>query len=223
MTTATVPAPAACPDDLPDSLRFVVEGLSAEPAPDDPTPPALRLKRLIVDAGVTAEDLAPWADFDCPDADSYGRKLVYDGGHFEIMAMSWRPGDCSAVHDHGYTEWGAVQVFGPAEHAVFAVTPESVTNVSRTAQPPGRVMVVDHEMVHQMKNPTDEPFLSLHIYGCPDRDGDVTADARVFDLARGEVQITGGGVFYALPEDKIDQRKPCPQPGFYEWLHDSVQ
>jgi len=56
---------------------------------------------VVLNAGISAQDLMPWADFHHPIADSYGRKLVFDGGHFEVMVMSWLPGDFSAIHDHG--------------------------------------------------------------------------------------------------------------------------
>ncbi|MBK8652429.1 MAG: hypothetical protein IPN20_00430 [Haliscomenobacter sp.] len=51
--------------------------------------------------------ITPWADFDHPDADSYGRKMAYKGPNFEIMVMSWKPGDFSSIHDHGHTQWGS--------------------------------------------------------------------------------------------------------------------
>ena len=58
-------------------------------------------RQCVLDANLRAEDLTAWADFDHPVEDSYGRRLVYDGGDFEIMVMSWAPGDFSAIHDHG--------------------------------------------------------------------------------------------------------------------------
>jgi hypothetical protein len=54
-----------------------------------------------------------------PPGDSYGRKLIARGPHFELMLMSWMPGDCSAIHDHGRAEWGAVRYFGATDHIVF--------------------------------------------------------------------------------------------------------
>ena len=44
-------------------------------------------------AEVAVEDLRPWANFDHPAGDSYGRKLVAQGENFELMVMSWLPGD----------------------------------------------------------------------------------------------------------------------------------
>ena len=59
--------------------------------------PQLKFKELVVNCQITSQALMPWADFDHPVADSYGRQLVHHGGHFEVMVMSWLPGDCSAI------------------------------------------------------------------------------------------------------------------------------
>ncbi len=211
-------APLESSQDLPPSLAAICRALEAR---RDLT--AIEAKAIVNEAGVTPDDLQPWVRLDHPETDSYGRALVHDGGFYEIMVMSWRPGDYSAIHDHGHTQWGAVQVLGPADHAVFAVDAESLTNISRNRLTPGRILAVDHNLVHQMGNPTEEPFLSLHVYGSADRTSSVTADARVFDLSRAEIQYTDGGVFYALPDEAITSRRPCPDPGFYAWLFDTVQ
>ncbi|MCB0638640.1 MAG: hypothetical protein KDC54_18545, partial [Lewinella sp.] len=99
---------------LPVSLQQIARQLAAQhPAR------AAAVRKIVLEAQVQPADLAPWADFDHPVSDSYGRKLVYKADNFEIMVMSWRPGDFSTIHDHGHTQWGAVQIFGPAEHATF--------------------------------------------------------------------------------------------------------
>ncbi|MCF6360070.1 MAG: hypothetical protein L3J29_04830, partial [Cyclobacteriaceae bacterium] len=60
-------------------------------------------------ANITVADLEPWADYIHPVKDGYGRKLAYHTNTFEVMIMTWNPGDFSSVHNHGYTQWGAVQ------------------------------------------------------------------------------------------------------------------
>ncbi|MEN1679574.1 MAG: methyltransferase domain-containing protein [Planctomycetota bacterium] len=203
---------------LPASLQAIVDALTGA---TDVTPH--HVKKIVEEANVQPEDLAPWADFDHPSADSYGRVMAYDGGSFEVMVMSWRPGDYSAMHDHGYTMWGAVQVFGAAEHAVCAQDIDKLVTLSRVRLSPGRVMAVTHDLVHQMGNPTDEQFLTLHVYGHNDRQGGITGDARVFDFGRQEVQTTDGGVFYSLPGDSVKTRTPSPEPDYYTRLFDMVQ
>lgn len=154
-------------------------------------------------ANIQAADLQFWADFEHPIADSYGRHLVHDGGDFEIMVMSWSPGDFSAIHDHGSAQWGAVQSFGDAEHAVFAMDNMQLSTVSIDPFPPRTINAVDHDLIHQMGNPSDRPFLSLHVYGSAKHDGAITGDARIFDLHQKCIQYTDGGVFFGLPDPQI--------------------
>lgn len=165
-----------------------------------------QIKAIVENANITSAELMPWADFDHPVADSYGRKLVYDGGHFEIMVMSWMPGDFSAIHDHGATQWGAVQCFGVAEHYIYRFTNDLLRTLERAHYTPGMVRAVDHSLIHQMGNSSNEPFLSLHVYGCAQPNPSITANARIFDLLEGSIQYTDGGVFFCLPEDQINQR-----------------
>ncbi|MCB0579660.1 MAG: methyltransferase domain-containing protein [Phaeodactylibacter sp.] len=203
---------------LPASLRYIVEKLEERKE----WKPA-EVRRIVLEAGVRQEDLEPWADYGHPATDSYGRRLIYAEGNFEMMAMSWAPGDFSAIHDHGYTQWGAVQVFGPAEHAAFRVDEGRISTLSRTQFNPGDVVGVSHTLVHQMGNPTDGYFMTLHVYGRPEDIDNVTGDARVYDLERETIQRVDGGVFYALPEEEVKWTEPGPRPDFPTRLRHMVE
>lgn len=204
---------------LPRALAFIATHLKEEP----PTHPG-QMVRLLRRAEVRAEDLAPWADFDHPVQDSYGRKLVYKEAGFEIMVMSWRPGDFSAIHDHGFTQWGAVQVFGPAEHATFREEDEMLYTLARWRMEPGEIVGVSHKLVHQMGNPTRNTFfLSLHVYGTSEPVAHVTGMARLFDLETAQIHRVNGGVFFALPPDEYVQSVPGPKGDFATRLRHMVE
>lgn len=203
---------------LPFAIQDLIRALEAE---TDLTP---RLaQELLIKAGLKEEDLKPWADFDHPVADGYGRKMVYDGGCFEMMCMSWNLGDFSGIHDHGYTQWGAVQIFGPAEHAVFMVCDGEITTLSRAPVQPGTAVAVGNQLIHQMGNPSNTRFLTFHLYGCYGRNHGITADARVYDLVESTIKRTDGGVFYLLAENQIKKREPAPEPDFLTGLRDQVE
>ena len=187
--------------DLPPSLDRLLKNIRASAML---TPEIAR--QCAIEAKIEVRDLLPWADFKHPVADSYGRQLVYDGGTFEIMVMSWLPGDFSAIHDHGATEWGAVQCFGEAEHYTYKLENGILSTLKRTDYIPASVKQVDSDLIHQMGNPGEAPFLSLHIYGSESSEGGVTSNARIFDLFEGSIQLTDGGVFFGLPESQINQR-----------------
>ncbi len=210
MLTKNSPADVAAIEQLPQSLRRIADRLNQERVlkPSE-------MRRIILEAEVRLQDLEPWADFDHPVADSYGRRLVYKGGHFEIMVMSWRPGDFSTIHDHGYTQWGAVQVFGPAEHATFRMDDGRLYTLSRSVMEAGEAIGVSHSLIHQMGNPTtDTFFLTLHVYGEPEDIDNVTGDARVFDLENSTIQRVDGGVFFALPPEEVKRTEPGPVADF---------
>jgi predicted metal-dependent enzyme (double-stranded beta helix superfamily) len=198
---------------LPERLQSLVATIDAAEVIDSRS-----AAQFLAQAGITADDLAAWADYDHPAADSYGRKMVYDGGYFEIMVMSWHDGDMSGIHDHGHTQWGAVQLFGAAEHATFAIEDGRMCTTSRTVCRPDTVLPVDNDLIHQMGNVGQPEYLTLHLYGCPDRDGDVTGDARLYDVDSRAVDVTGGGAFFAPVADAVDRREPGVDADFPTWL-----
>ncbi len=172
---------------------------------------------LVTDAGVRATDLTAWADFGHDPRDSYGRRLITADGGVELMVMSWLPGDTSAIHDHGRAAWGAVQVFGPAEHRVYRADAMSIREVSCERAAPGRVFVVGPALIHQMVSPqeTAAPWLSLHLYGGdPEAGLAVTRDTRLYDPAEGVIRHTDGGAFIAPGADQFDgiERGPVGDP-----------
>ncbi len=196
---------ADSPLSLSPALERLVSSLERR-APASPEEAAAR----IADPALGPADLAPWADFLHPATDSYGRRPVRIGERFELMVMSWAPGDYSAIHDHGATQWGAVRYFGPADHAVFCLAGGRLSLAHRSRTPVGSVASVDASLVHLMGNPTETPFLSLHLYGCDAPTHSITGGARIFDCFERRIQRTDGGVFFVLPEEQIERREPAP-------------
>ncbi|MEA5470488.1 cysteine dioxygenase family protein [Spirulina sp. 06S082] len=186
---------------LPASLQSLIHRIQGQ---IQLTPKTIR--DCLLAANINPQDLLPWADFAHPMADCYGRNLVYDGGFFEIMVMSWRDRDYSAIHDHGATEWGAVQCFGPAEHYTYQLEEGILSTLEKCDFVPGEVKLVDRSLIHQMGNLSGECFLSLHVYGFNLPEGTITGNARLFDLWEGCIQHTDGGVFFGLPEAQINDR-----------------
>jgi len=170
------------------------------------------IKEFVERAQVTAEDLVEYQDFDHPVEDGYGRKMIYHGDKFEIMAMSWNPGDYSSIHNHGYTQWGIVQAFGNAHHFIFKIKDAVLSYAKKEILTTGAITKVVNAMIHQMGNPSTERFMTLHIYGCTQNDGKITADAKNYELEYNRVSHTTGGAFFNLPADQIYDFEPCPVP-----------
>ncbi len=165
----------------------------------------------VSECDVRAEDIERWVDYDYPVSDSYGRKMVHNGGFFEVMIMSWKPGDYSGIHDHGKAEFGAVKIFGVAEHAIFKLEKQKLTTISREIVKSGTTLKVTPSLIHQMGNPGESNFFTLHVYGNMNLESGITNEARIFDYSRNELLFVNGGIFYLLPENEIVHRKKLPE------------
>ena len=157
---------------------------------------------LMKQAQITEEDLQPWEDYGHPIKDGYGRKLAYHTDKFEVMIMTWNPGDYSCVHDHGYTQWGAVQVFGDVMHQSYTNVGGSFRLSSKEVLPYGSIVKVNNVLVHQMGNVTTKPYLTLHMYGANEPHETVTADMKVYELESGLIRKTSGGAFFNLTDEE---------------------
>ena len=188
---------------LPRSLRRIVAAAQTDGI-QSPADAADMLRY----SGVTPLDLMPWASFDHSVLDSYGRRPVMVGPNFELMVMSWGSGDFSAIHDHSHSQWGAVMYFGHAEHAIYDNSGDRLRTHERTMMHPGQINEVNHDLIHQMGNSTEERFLSLHLSGCVNPVDGGTGGARIFNLLNNEIQLTGGGAFYCLPASQVNARMP---------------
>lgn len=196
---------------LSKGLEALVQDLSTALEKEGNLSP-LRACEIVSAAKITAEDLEPYADFDHPIADCYGRKLVADNGCFEVMVMSWNPDHYSSIHNHGYTQWGVVQVFGNTHHMIYHVKDNELRFSKKEILTPGGVVKVNNKFIHQMGNATTGRYMTLHVYGCNDRDEGITADAQNYDLEFNRMSQTTGGAFFNLPEDEIYNFAPGPKP-----------
>ena len=160
------------------------------------------------------KDLENWIDYNYPASDSYGRKMVHDGGFFEVMVMCWKPGDYSAIHDHGEAEFGVVKVFGDTEHAAFEIVNQKLITLGRTIIEAGTTLEIAPSLIHQMGNPGDRNSFSLHIYVNQAAEGNITGDSRIYDYSRNAILRVDGGAFYLLPESEIKSREPLPEADY---------
>ncbi len=172
---------------------------------------------LMAKAQITEADLLPWADYSHPSLDGYGRKLAYHTNKFEVMIMTWNPGDYSCVHDHGYTQWGAVQVFGDVLHQSYSTTGDKFKLSSKEILQKGSITKVNNALVHQMGNATTKPYLTLHMYGANEPHNTVTADMKIYELETGLIRKTDGGAFFNLGDEEapvIGSMRPIEKETF---------
>ena len=178
-----------------------------------------KAKELVLQANVQVEDMMEYADFEHPKADCYGRKLVHHGGHFEVMIMSWNPGHYSSIHNHGYTQWGVVQVFGHTHHLLYQTKDETLAFARKEILPAGTAIKVNNALIHQMGNLSSQPYLTLHVYGSNELAGDITADAKNYDLEFDRIAHTCGGAFFNLQPEAIHSEEPGIKPTQEVFMH----
>ena len=181
-----------------------------------------KVAEFVKAASISVEDLLPYADFDHPKEDGYGRQVAVAGKNYEIMVMSWNPGDFSAIHDHGYTTWGSVQVFGHAMHHTYAIVKDQFILTKKEILTSGTIIKVNNPLIHQMGNVTSTPYLSLHVYGDNEYVGNVTADSRMFELETGLIKHTTGGAFINLPDEKVYDVEKMPEIDYQTFVHQAA-
>lgn len=155
--------------------RFLTELAAAiAEAPCATTRCAAVEERLVALAeGPGATWLADWQRE--PHPDHYARHPVFEHpeGDFAAIAMVWGPGQGTPIHDHGGL-WcvecvldGTIEVTsyrpepGPDGRAQFVAEDRIRAGVGEAGH---LVPPLDH---HLIRNPTERPAITLHVYGGP--------------------------------------------------------
>jgi cysteine dioxygenase len=121
------------------------------------------LRALLDEAADHAQALI---DLGVSDASSpYGRKVLFETDHLEVMVATWTRGRPCAPHDHGGSI-GAVRVLqGRSRHHVWRVTDDGLKRVDESVAGPGDVVSCGPEMVHSMGDDGGAlPLVTLHMY-----------------------------------------------------------
>ena len=208
---------AQLPLSLQNLIKWVESSINLTPSD---------ITNLVEKANLKPEELLLWADFNHDINGSYGRKLIYFNGIFEMLVMSWNPGDFSGIHDHGYANWGTVQVFGSTEHATLSMKNNKLTTTKRWVLKPNETIQVNRKLIHLMGNNTNERYLTFHIYGNHDLDQNykaVTVDARIFNFDTNKTEFTDNGIFFLLDDSKINRYKDAPETDYVTWLRNEVE
>jgi oxalate decarboxylase/phosphoglucose isomerase-like protein (cupin superfamily) len=140
--------------------------------------------------------------------ESYGRKLVFDSERFKILVMSWLSGDFTAIHNHGYTQWGSVYFFGEATHRLYENTGGKLRLISKEQFVDGQYAAVCGNLTHMMGNEGKKEFITLHIYGKDSSENKVSDDAKVYLPEYQKIAITSGIAYLNLDKSQIKSETP---------------
>ena len=153
------------------------------------------LLQLIPSLNLLAEDFSELADFNHLKHYSYGRTKLYKGTNFVIFLMSWAKNDFTAIHNHGQADCGAVYFLGEVNHRSYQVENNHLLLTGHSIIPTGTVVPVPGALVHAMGNLSDQPSLSLHIYGFNHPSETTDTTTRIFELEKKRVRFTSGEAF----------------------------
>ncbi|WP_191056027.1 MULTISPECIES: cysteine dioxygenase family protein [Oscillatoriales] len=104
---------------------------------------------------------------------TYARKLLCRTSRFDMLVLSWHPGQFTTIHDHA----GALNVTrvrsGTLTARLFEVYDERsdreklVRVIDEEQLGRGGLATVDRHHIHQLANTSDEKLVTLHVYAHP--------------------------------------------------------
>jgi cysteine dioxygenase len=135
---------------------------------------ALRERPSLADLEAQLRDL----DIDCKAVASairysnqgYTRNLVRSGEWYQVLALCWKNGQRSPIHDHAGSSCGVRVLRGTATETLFALAPNGLVKpLSSRDLMPGEVCGSQDDDMHQVSNlqPGDADLVTLHVYAPP--------------------------------------------------------
>lgn len=189
--------------EFPKKLQQLILALQHESNIDN-----VMVAQLVSDNQLSNKDIAPFISFSHKQNESYGRQLIFDNGNFKILLMSWKKGDFTAIHNHGYTEWGCVYFFGEATHRLYEVENDALKLLQKDNFHTGEVASVCGDLTHMMGNASSNDFTTLHIYGSNTRNHDVSENAKVYVPEEQKIITTMGSAYLHMDKQLVLSENP---------------
>lgn len=121
----------------------------------------------LADLKVTRQDFSDCCIFG---ARGYRRNTISRNDHYELLALCWRSGDCTAIHDHNGHSCAFRVIEGTGTEIRFKVTASGlVCPVETHTMHPDYICAARDEDIHQVANMqvADTDLITLHIYSPP--------------------------------------------------------
>lgn len=161
------------------------------------------IKEAVAGAGISANEFENHSSFSHPPDQSYGRILLHESRRLKIFLMCWTPGDFTAIHDHGSTDWGGVVALGDFTHRVYRFEDGLLRLRSNSPFGEGQVACLTGDLIHMMGNTGNKNIMSLHIYGSDSGNGSLAKKSRVYLPESRKVITTNGPAFLNCPREAI--------------------
>ncbi|HRK31218.1 MAG TPA: FAD/NAD(P)-binding protein [Tepidisphaeraceae bacterium] len=131
------------------------------------TPGAEQIRAALERAQLDLGDVTPFVR---PGAHSYRRVRVARTEAYELLVMTWQPGQASAPHDHAGSNCCLRVVLGSITESQFAIARDGLVDCVKTSrQQPGGVVVDNGVVIHTLGNDehATENLVTVHVYAPP--------------------------------------------------------
>jgi len=146
------------------------------------------LERHLLALDITRHDISPACVFG---AKGYRRNTIARGEWFELLALCWRSGDCTPIHDHEGSSCAFKVVEGQGTEIRYEPTAcGKVCPTGRRILDPCTVCAAEDNDIHQVANmqANGVDLITLHIYSPPIK------QMGTYDFTSGERSDTSPGL-----------------------------
>jgi hypothetical protein len=131
-------------------------------------PRSLNALELIEVTRRVADDVTsgqyPFIDFD---ADVRWHQRIYRDSSVDVWLITWLPSQGTQLHDHGGSAGSFTVVSGELAEAVYARTGQNTGELQEQTRPAGCSIGFDARYVHDVRNMSQAPAVSVHAYSLP--------------------------------------------------------
>lgn len=104
--------------------------------------------------------------------DTYGRNFVAGNDLYEMLVLTWLPGQHTPIHDHDGQRCWMQMIAGRLDfknyHPIDRKKPQLIAKGPPETHEVGEGVYIDDSMgVHSIQNTSTKPAISLHIYSTP--------------------------------------------------------
>ena len=98
----------------------------------------------------------------------YQRNIIKRTEHYEMVAITWRAGQATPIHDHVGSDCAFLIVEGTSTETTYETDDNGRAVASGVRDyAPGEVCAAEEPDIHRISNDTDGNLINLHIYTPP--------------------------------------------------------
>ena len=100
--------------------------------------------------------------------DGYQRNVIKRTEHYELVAICWKPGQITPIHDHKGSDCAFIILEGTSTERTFEIDDSGMAvHTSTRHYMPGEVCAADEPDIHQVVNEQSVELVNLHVYTPP--------------------------------------------------------